>query len=297
MHKGFLVSGFLIAVLASPGAAQIGGGGSIQGVVSDQSGAVVPGATIVARNVATGVTSTRETTAAGVYAISPMPVGEYTLTVTAAGFQTTVQKKVNVDALSVTTVDVSLQIGETATQVTVADVPPVLSTDDVRMGQTIRQDLYTALPLAMSNAPRSPMGFVGLMPGVVEGGGSNDAGHVLGAQPNSQEVYIEGVATTSPVGQGEVRNVSLGISVEAVDQFQLETAGAAVQFGGQGATNFVIKSGTNQFHGAAYEYFRNTVLDARGFFARRDTPEHQNQFGVSVGGPIVRNHMFFFSKL
>ncbi|MBK5292502.1 MAG: hypothetical protein JJE04_12605 [Acidobacteriia bacterium] len=93
-----------------------------------------------------------------------------------------------------------------------------------------------------------------------------------------------------------MRNIGLGVSVEAVDQFQLETAGASVQFGGQGATNFVIKSGTNKFHGAMYEYFRNTVLDARGYFARTDTPEHQNQFGASVGGPIVRNRMFFFAN-
>lgn len=285
-----------MALLACHAAAQIGGGGSIQGIVSDQSGAVIPSAVVVATNIATGVKSTRETTAAGIYSLSPLPVGEYTLTVTAAGFQTTVQQKVSVDALSVTNVDVKLQLGETTTQITVSDVPPALSTDDVRMGQTIRQDLYTALPLAMGNAPRSPMGFVGLLPGVVDTGGSNDAGHVLGSQPNSQEVYVEGIATTNPVIQGEVRNISLGVSVEAVDQFQLETAGAAVQFGGQGATNFVIKSGTNQFHGAVYEYFRNTLLDARGFFARRDTPEHQNQFGVSVGGPIVRNRMFFFSN-
>ncbi|HYP07782.1 MAG TPA: TonB-dependent receptor, partial [Bryobacteraceae bacterium] len=276
--------------------AQIGGGGSIQGVISDQSGAIIPSAKVVATNTATGVTHTRETTESGVYSISPLPVGDYDVAVTAQGFQTTIRKAVHVDALSTVTVDVRLQIGETATQVTVSAEAPMLRTEDVRMGQTIQQELYTALPLAMGNAPRSPLGFVGLLPGITGGGGNNDAGRVFGGQANSQEVYVEGVALTNPVVQGEVRNIGLGVSVEAVDQFQLETAGAAVQFSGQGATNFVIKSGTNQFHGAVYEYFRNTVLDARGFFARRDTPEHQNQFGASVGGPIVRNRMFFFSN-
>ncbi len=297
MHNALVCSlGAFFLAFAIPSPAQIGGGGSIQGVVSDQSGSVVPAAVVVATHSATGVKSTRVTTSAGVYSISPLPVGAYNIAITAAGFQTTVRQNIHVDALTVVTVDVALQVGETATQVTVTDVAPTLNTDDVRMGQTIRQDLYTALPLAMGSAPRSPLGFVGLMPGITGGGGNNDAGNVLGGQPNSQEVYVEGIALTNPVVQGEVRNIGLGVSVEAVDQFQLETAGASVQFGGQGATNFVIKSGTNKFHGAMYEYFRNTRLDARGYFARTDTPEHQNEFGASVGGPIIRNRMFFFSN-
>lgn len=297
MHNALrTVRAVSVWMLALPAVAQVGGGGSIQGVVSDQSGAVVPSATVVATNVATGVKNTRETTAAGVYSITPLAVGDYNVSVTAAGFQTMIRQNVHVDALTVVTVDLNLQVGETATQITVTDMAPALRTDDVRMGQTIPQVLYTALPLAMGNAPRSPLGFVSLLPGVTGGGGNNDAGNVLGGQPNSQEVYVEGISITNPVVQGEVRNIGLGVSVEAVDQFQLETAGAAVQFGGQGATNFVIKSGTNEFHGAAYEYFRNTVLDARGFFARAPVPEHQNQFGASVGGPIIRNRMFFFSN-
>ncbi|MBK5290238.1 MAG: carboxypeptidase regulatory-like domain-containing protein, partial [Acidobacteriia bacterium] len=177
-HVGWF--GAVIMALAIPSAAQIGGGGSIQGVVSDQTGAVVPSAMVVATHIATGVKSARETTAAGVYSISPLPVGDYNVAVSAAGFQTTVRQNVHVDALTVVTVDVNLQVGETATQVTVSDVAPALNTDDVRMGQTIRQDLYTALPLAMGNAPRSPLGFVGLLPGVTGGGGNNDAGNVLG---------------------------------------------------------------------------------------------------------------------
>jgi hypothetical protein len=275
---------------------QVGGGGTIQGVVTDPSGAVVPAATVTATNVATGVKSVRETTAAGVYSVAPLQVGSYDVTVAVAGFQTVTHTNINVDALAVVGLDITLQVGDTATAVTVTDTTPPINTEDVRMGQTIRQELYTALPLAMGNAPRSPTAFVALMPGITGGGGSNDAGNVLGGQPNSQEVYVEGIALTNPVIQGEVRNVSLGVSVEAVDQFQLETAGAAVQFGGQGATNFVIKSGTNNFHGAMYEYFRNTVLDARGYFARRDTPEHQNQFGANLGGPVIRNKIFFFAN-
>jgi hypothetical protein len=88
----------------------------------------------------------------------------------------------------------------------------------------------------------------------------------------------------------------LGVSVEAVDQFQLESGGAAVMYGGQGATNFVLKSGTNMVHGTAYEFFRNTVLDARGFFPAFRPPEHQNEFGGNLGGPIRKNKLFFFAS-
>src|SRR5258707_390497 len=101
---------------------------------------------------------------------------------------------------------------------------------------------------------------------------------------------------TNSAVQGEVRNLALGGAVEAVDQFQLETAGAAVMFNGQGASNFVVKSGSNQFHGALYEYFRNTLLDARGFFARTRPADHQNEYGVNVGGPIKKNRIFFFGS-
>jgi hypothetical protein len=109
-------------------------------------------------------------------------------------------------------------------------------------------------------------------------------------------VYVEGIAMSDPVLQGEVRNLVLGISIEAVEQFQLETAGSAVMYGGQGSTNFVLKSGTNQFHGTLYEYVRNTVFDARGFFAASRPTHRQNEFGGTFGGPIARNRIFFFSS-
>src|SRR5260370_9190940 len=136
---------------------------------------------------------------------------------------------------------------------------------------------------------------MGVMAGV-QGSGSNAAGGLYGGQANSQEVYVEGMPLTNSAVQGEVRNLALGVSVEAVEQFQLETAGAAVMFNGQGASNFGVKSGTNRFHGAAYEYFRNTLLDARGFFARTRPAEHQNEYGVNVGGPIKKNRIFFFGS-
>jgi hypothetical protein len=285
----------ITVVLVSPAMAQMGGTGTIQGVVSDPSGAVVPGATVVATNEATGVKTTRQTTEAGYYVIAPLAAGRYSVAVSASGFQTTIQEHVVVDALATVGLNLALQVGSSTESVTVTDTPPVVNTSDARVGQTIRNELYTALPLAMGNAPRDPTAFVQYMPGVVPGG-SNAAGQVFGSQANTQDVYVEGIPVTNAVVEGEVRNLGLGISVEAVDQFQLESGGASVEYGGMGATNFVVKSGGNKFHGGAYEIFRNTLLDARGFFAATRPPEHQNEFGFNVAGPIKKNRIFFFGS-
>src|SRR5512139_1264600 len=101
---------------------------------------------------------------------------------------------------------------------------------------------------------------------------------------------------TDAVRQGESRALQYGVSVEAVDQFQVETSGTSVEFNGQGSENYTIKSGTNQLHGSAYEFLRNTVLDARGFFAPKRPQQNQNQFGFTIGGPIRRNKIFFFGS-
>jgi hypothetical protein len=295
--RGKLSLFFVLAAVTAVSAlnAQIGGTGTVQGVVADPSGAVVPGAAVSATNEETGIKTSRLTTDAGYYVISPLPAGQYSISVSAAGFQTIVQEHVSVDALATVGLNLVLKVGSSAESVTVTAAAPTLNTSDARVGQTVRNELYTSLPLAMGNAPRDPTAFVQYMPGVVPGG-SNAAGQVFGSQANTQEVYVEGLPITNAVVEGEVRNLGLGISVEAVDQFQLESGGASVEYGGMGATNFVLKSGTNKFHGAGYEIFRNTLLDARGFFAATRPPEHQNEFGFNVSGPIVKNRIFFFGS-
>jgi hypothetical protein len=278
--------------------AQIGGNGSIQGVVSDPSGAAVPNAAVVATNVSTGVKTSRTTTNAGYYVLSPLPAGEYNVTVTAPGFETVNQEHVTVDALAQVGLNLTLRVGSASQQVTVTAAPALLNANDASMGQTIRNEIYAALPLAMGNAPRDPTAFTALMPGVSTNSATtgNTAGNVLGGQDHSQEIYVEGLPATNPSAEGETRTLGLGMSVEAVDQFQLESAGTSVEYQGQGSSNYVIKSGTNQLHGAGYEYFRNTALDARGFFAPTRPTEHQNEFGFNIGGPIKKNKAFFFAN-
>jgi hypothetical protein len=280
--------------------AQIGGAGSIQGVITDTTGAMLPGATVTATNVATGVKTERQTTSAGFYVLSPLPPGEYKITVTASGFRQLEQDKVVVDALSTVGLNLTLQVGATNETVTITSAPAQLNTTDARLGTTIRNELYTNLPLAMGTAvagsgigqgPRNPGAFIFLLPGVSEG---NRWGTINGAQGFSKDVFIEGVPITDPIQQGEGRTISLGVSVEAVEQFQVETSGTGVEFNGQGSENYTIKSGTNRFHGSGFEYLRNTVLDARGFFPAVRPVEHQNEFGGTIGGPILKNKLFFF---
>jgi hypothetical protein len=280
--------------------AQIGGAGSIQGVVTDATGAVIPGATVTATNVSTGVKTERLTAEAGLYVLTPLPPGQYTVSASIAGFKPIVQEKVIVDALSSVTVNLSMQVGGVSETVTVSEAPTPLNTSDSRLGVTIRNELYTNLPLAMGTAvagsgigqgPRNPGAFIFLLPGVSEG---NRWGTINGAQGFSKDVFIEGVPITDPIQQGEGRTISLGVSVEAVEQFQVETSGTGVEFNGQGSENYAIKSGTNQFHGSVFEHLRNTSLDARGFFPSVRPVEHQNEFGFTTGGPIVKQKLFFF---
>jgi hypothetical protein len=290
--RSLLFSAALVA--ASSAGAQIGGSGTIQGTVTDPSGAVIPDATVVATNVATGVKTTRRTTAAGVYVLAPLAPGEYTVSVTADGFQPLVQERVVVNALTIVGLNLTLRVGAVTETITVSEAPPLLNTEDARLGTTMENEMYTALPLAMGGGtPRNPGAFIYLLPGVQSG---DRWGRIMGGQGFSKDVYIEGIAITNSVQQGEGRNLSLGISVEAVEQFQMETAGAAVMYQGQGAENYVLKSGTNRFRGDLFHYFRNTVLDARGFFARERPQQNQNEFGFNIGGPIKKNRIFFFNS-
>ncbi len=298
----FLIVGAVSLMLPQSATAQVGSGGTISGTVFDSSGAVVPGATVTAKNVATGIETVRQTTDAGLYVITPLQPGKYNLTVQASNFQTLIQEKIIVDAVGTVSVDLTLKAGNISESVTVESAPPQLNTNDARLGTTIRNELYTNLPLAQGTAvagsgigqgPRNPGAFIFLLPGVSEG---NRWGTINGAQGFSKDVFIEGVPITDPIQQGEGRTIALGVSVEAVEQFQVETSGTGVEFNGQGSENYTIKSGGNGFHGSGFEYLRNDKLNARGFFPKVRPTEHQNEFGFTIGGPILKKKLFFFTS-
>src|SRR6185312_7309047 len=278
---------FLGATISAFG--QAGGTGSIQGTVTDPTGAVVAGASVSALNVTTGVETTRQTTDAGFYVLPLLPAGEYKLSVKATGFQTFAQEHIVLDALQVVGVSPKLQLGQSTQSVTVQEAPSMLKTDDAALGGSIQNQVYDTLPLAMNASARDPSAFASLVVGVnnysTQPAGPS-TGSFNGGQTYQNETYIEGLPLTSAGTESDTRNLAFGVSVEAVEQFQVETAGAKAMYEGQGMSNYVFKSGTNQFHGGVFEYFRNTDFDARGFFALTTPIEHQNEFGASIGGPI-----------
>jgi hypothetical protein len=301
---------FALLVSASTVFAQTGGTGSIQGTVTDPSGAVVSGAAVDADNNATGIKTDTVTTDAGVFVLPQLLPGTYTVTVTATGFESLKQEHVIVDALQTVALNPKLQVGAATQYVTVSSQPTMLQTDDSHLGQSVDNNVYDSLPLAMvNNQARDPAFFASLVVGVTDTNfqpTGTDLNSFDGGQQFQNEIYIEGLPITSAGTGGDTRNVSFGISVEAIEQFQVETTGSAAMYEGQGVENYVVKSGSNDFHGGVFEYLRNTDFDARNFFnyttvngAIVETPrsvEHQNEFGGTFGGPIKKNKAFFFGS-
>lgn len=285
--------------------AQLSGQGSISGTVTDSTDAVIPNAEVVATNVATGVKTPRRSTETGYFVISPLQPGTYTVTVNAKGFQKLVQENVTVNALQVVGLPIKLTVGSQAETVIVTEAPPLLQTADATLGAVMENETYSELPLSMSTQQRDPTNFVYLMPGVTSGGRS---GAFNGAEGNMNEMYIEGVPLTTVDSQGDNRKINQAVSVDAVNQFQVQTNGSPATYQGAGVENFSIKSGTNKFHGGVNDFVRNTALDSWGFFQKIATqvnaqgqtvkapkpPEHQNELSVSLSGPIMKNKVFFF---
>lgn len=291
-----------------PAAAQTAGEGTIQGTVTDSSGAVIPDATVTATNTATNITTVRHSSGAGLFSISPLPPGTYRLQVEAKGFQTLVQENLVVNALQVRTIDPVLSVGAQSQQITVTAAPPVLNTADATLGLTIENSTYSSLPIQMTGTQkRDPTAFGTLTPGAQSGtrlpviGGT---GNYLG------QLYLDGMPATTVNQQGDNRVVSLAMSVEAVDQFQVLTSTPPAEYMGAGAMNFTMKSGGLKYHGQVSDFIRNTVFDSWGFTAKAATVvtasgakiqapkpiEHQNELSASFGGKVPKtgNKLFFF---
>ena len=275
--------------------AQTGGEGGIQGTVSDSTGAAIPNAIVTATNVDTGVSTKRQTTGAGLYTMSPILPGTYTVTATAQGFETTTQKNLTVNALELTPLDLKLTVGSATTEVTVTAAPPQLETTNATLGLTIENDAYANLPLIMNNAQRDPTAFGTLAPGA-QGGARlpliGGTGNYLG------QLYLDGLPAQTVSQQGDNRLVSQSISVDAVDQMQVVTSTPPAEFSGAGAENFTMKSGGLQYHGSVADFIRNTSLDAWQFSKGATKPvDHQNELAVTVGGhvPGTKRLFFFFA--
>jgi len=294
--------------------AQNAAGGGIQGTITDANGAALAKAQVTATNTETGVAVTRTTSSTGSYAISPLAVGSYNVEVTAKGFQRLLQENIEVDNASMYGLNLKLTVGGENTTITVTDAPPPMDTTDATLGGTIENELYSELPLSMNNGPRDATAFQYLMPGVQENPDNNTAqvstagsSGIYGGtgQTGLNENYVEGVPVSNISAQGNGASVANSVSVDAVDQFSVQTNGASTSFGGAGVTNYTIKSGGNQLHGTVFDFLRNTMFDTWGYFSKVANSgtgvsvkpgEHQNNYGGSLGGPILKDKLFFFGS-
>jgi hypothetical protein len=312
----FVLFTALLLLFGTSAFAQLSGKGEIVGRVTDPAGAVVPDATVVATSTTRGVRVTTKTTTAGDYALSPLDADTYTVTVTLKGFKTTTQENVVVNAMEIATVNLGLALGVQTETIVVSSAPEQLQTSNATVGTTMEQETYSELPIAMGAGgqpdQRRASDYVLLMPGVQNNETNNNltdnTGPIdgSGSKGGASSVYIEGIPFFNVSQEGDNRFIWSAISVDAVNQLQVQTSGYPAMYEGQGVQNFDLKRGTNTFHGGVYEYFRNTALDTWGFYApalinpatgtATKPEEHMNEYGLVLGGPIVKNKLFFFAN-
>jgi len=276
------------------------GRSNITGTVRDTAGAVVPGATVTAKNDATGVTSTQTSNDSGVYAFTALPVGNYTVTVEKQGFKT-LQKTHN--ALQVgepLTVDAALEVGAVSETVTVTGGTEQLQTANATMGNVVEQKAIEALPLN----GRNPLTLLLLEPGVVQrsAGGAGSGVHVNGARDRAYNVTIDGIEANESSVPNPVSNL-YRINPDNVQEFKVTTNNATAEEGRNSGASISIatRSGTSEYHGTGFLFLRNEGFNSNEFFANaQGIPKpkiRMFQYGFEMGGPIRKNKTFFFWQL
>lgn len=272
--------------------------GNIRGTVSDPTGAILQGATVAATQAETGLTRTTTTDRNGSYLLLELPVGHYRLEVTAKGFETYVQDGISLNVNQTASVAAHLTVGSEKELVQVRSDAELIEPTVTSMGKVVQQRELEDLPLNGRNFSQLGWlqpGVVPLTPGLQEAGGSlrnGQAYSVNGQRPESNNFLIDGANNVNGVDGGFV----LKPPIDAITEFRIITHNANAEFGNAlgSTTNLITRSGTNSIHGAAWEFFRNDVLDARNYFAQTQDPLKQNQFGTTIGGPIRKDKTFFF---
>jgi hypothetical protein len=275
---------------------------SVLGTVRDPTGAPMAAAKVLLENPQTGIAQTTTTDQEGNYQILNVPIGTYRLSSEAPGFKRAVAAQFTVTVGARQRVDLSLQVGDVAEQIEVTDAATPLETDTSSRGTVVGSNQIVNLPLN----GRSYADLALLAPGVrkssiATGSTPRDASfNVNGMRSSLNNFIIDGVDNNAygTSNQG-FSNQVVQLSPDAVQEFRIETTSYSAEFGraGGGIINASIRSGTNSFHGSAWEYLRNTKLNATGFFQPVNNQKPvliQNQFGAAFGGPVIRNKAFFF---
>jgi len=292
--------------------------GTISGVVFDPSGAVVIGASITIVNDATRVQYSTATNNDGIYVVVDLPPGPYRIQVSKIGFKTLIKPEIVLNVQDALAINFNLPIGAASETVTVQSGAPLINTENASVSTVIDRNFVETLPLN----GRSFNTLLQLTPGVViapsnNAGGSPGQFSIAGQRTDSNNFTIDGISANFGVslgtngymgaaGTGSAQAFSaLGgtsslVSVEALSEFRIETSSFAPEFGRQPGGQVILstRSGTSNFHGGAYEYFRNDVMDANNWFANKlhlpRAAERHNDFGGFFGGPIFRDKTFFF---
>ena len=268
----------------------------IQGVVHDASGAAIGGAEVKATQTDTGVVRTVASSEDGTYVLSNLPLGPYRLEVSRAGFTTYVQTGIVLQVATNPTINVSLQVGAVTEQIQVEANAALVETQTTSVGTVIENQRILELPLN----GRNPVELIQLAGGAIPAGRAGTAGmpgglniSVSGGQLNGVGYYLDGALYNNPF---DAVNLPFPFP-DALQEFKVETSTLTAQNGmhSAAAVNAVVKSGTNAFHGNAFEFFRNGKMNARNFFAARRDTLKRNQYGGTLGGPIVKDKAFFFA--
>ena len=293
---------FLISV-AVMGFAQVDTG-SLVGTVKDPSGATLPGVTVTATNADTAVATSVKTEADGNYVITPLKIGRYSVSVEASGFQREVRKDIVLDVQQTIRLDFSLKVGAVSETMEVSGAPPLLETESASLGDVVTAETVEELPLngrRYTDLAELTSGVAKVIEGPVNGGSTPTNGNaggsfaVNGTRGDQNNFILDGIDNNSN-DNGDVAVLS---SVDSIAEFKIETSNYSPEFGRSGGAviNATTKSGTNKFHGSAWEFLRNDALDASqyGFGSvLTKAPYKQNQFGATFGGPIKRDKAFFF---
>ena len=277
--------------------------GAINGLVQDSSGAVVPNAHVTLLNTDQGLTLETTTGASGEYIFSPVRIGHYTVTVTAPGFSTTTQQNLTVTVGQHLLVPVKLSLGSASQTVQVTAAPPQLQTDEASVGQVVNQHSINSLPLNGRNFTFLAQTVAGVNTPQADtrGNAASGAFSANGLRPAQNNYLLDGIDNNSnAVDFLNGTNFVILPPLDAIQEFKVQTADFSAELGrSAGAVlNATIKSGTNSIHGAAWEFFRNDKLDAADWFEDNAGIQkgalRQNQFGASIGGPIIKDKLFYF---
>jgi hypothetical protein len=284
----------LLMLSIAPVMAQVGTQGSILGTVVDSSGASLPGATVTVTNLDTGLVQTSVSDGAGNFEILALPIGPYSVGVSLDGFKTWQLERIVLTVGERSRVSPVLEVGQITEQVTVVGEQPLLQTERSSVTTVVQMNQIRELPLSS----RNPVVLVNLVPGMrFTGSGGPEMGSTVqgfGMRSNQTEFQLDGLNANAAMDEG-------GMTIPNVDtiaEFSVETSSFSAE-NGRNPLQVIMatKSGTNEFHGSAWEFNQNDAFSARNAFSGREPPKlNRNQYGGALGGPVLRNRTFFFGS-